>query len=161
MKRLLALTAAAAAATIPTAAFAVTSGPLRGEVTVGYECDLTLPATQTMVVSGLDATLTGAAITLSQNGDTEYAVTTLAITEPAAASTTGLITVNRGDSSVLVQADGTGSPTDDSNTVAGIILESGTVDFQQTETVAANFPQGSYAIQTTLSCAEAGGGGGF
>ena len=158
MKRLLALTAAAAAATIPTAAFAVTSGPLRGEVTVGYECDLTLPATQTMVVSGLDAVLNGASITLSQNGDTEYAVTTLAITEPAAASTTGLITVNRGDSSVLVQADGTGSPTDDSNTVAGIILESGTVDFQQTETVAANFPQGSYAIQTTLSCAESGGG---
>jgi hypothetical protein len=161
MKKLLLLGAAAATAfAVPAATIAATSGTLRGEFTVPYACDITVPATQTLVVSGLDATLTGAAITLSQNGDTEYAVTTLSITEPAAASTSGLITVNRADSSVLVQADGSGSPTDDSNTIAGIILENGTVDFSQTETVAPNFAQGSYAIQTTLSCSESGGGGG-
>ena len=160
MKRFLALAATAAAASIPTAAIAATSGTLRGEFTVPYECSITVPATQTMVVSGTTATKTGAAWSLSQNGDTDYSVTTLAITEPAAATTTGLITVKRNDTSTLVAADGIGSP-DATGTISGIVVESGTVDFQQSETVHAVFPQGSYAVQTVLSCAENAGGGEF
>ena len=160
MKRLLALTAAAAAATIPTAAFAVTSGTLRGEVTVPYACDLTLPTTQTMVVTGTNATITDVAIGLEQNGSTDYEVSTLAITEPIDATTSGFIKVFRADDTQILNADGIGDP-DQTTTVAGIFAENGTVDYSQTETVLTAMAAGDYAIQTTITCSETPGGGGF
>ena len=157
MRRLLALAAAATAATFPSAALAVTSGNLRGEVTVPYSCDMTLPTTQTMVVSGTTAAINGVTIGLQQNADTDYSVSTLAITEPAAATTTGQIVVKRASEAVLVTADGTGSP-DDTQTATGVFAESGLVDYSQTETVLTAMASGNYAVQTTITCSESGGG---
>lgn len=119
-----------------------------------YACDMTLPTTQTMVVSGTTAALNGATIGLTQNGDTEYSVTTLAITEPVAATTTGQIQVKRASEAVLVTADGISSP-DDFSVVSGVFTESGSVDYTQTETVLTAFAAGNYAVQTTITCSEA------
>ncbi len=160
MKRLLALAAAATAATLPTAVLAVTTGNLRGEVTVPYACDLTLPTTQTMVVSGTNATIADVNIDLEQNGSTDYEVSTLAITEPTDATTSAFIKVFRADDTQILNADGIGDP-DQLTTVPGVFSESGTVDYSQTETVLTAMAAGDYAIQTTITCSETPGGGGY
>ena len=157
MRRLALGLAAASTALLPTAALAVTSGTLRGETTVTYSCDITLPTTQTMVVSGTTASIADVPITLTQNGDTDYSVTTLAITEPASATTSGAIVVRRADDTQILNADGIGSP-DQTTTVLGTFSETGTVDFSQTETVLSAMVSGSYAVQTTMSCSETVGG---
>ena len=160
MKKLLSLGAAVvAAAAFPAATYAVTSGTLRGEVTVPYACDLTLPTTQTMVVSGTNATITDVTIGLQQNGSTDYEVSTLAITEPTDATTSGFIRVFRADDTQILNADGIGSP-DQTTTVTGVFTENGTVDYSQTETVLTAFAAGDYAVQTTITCSETPGGGG-
>ena len=148
MKRLLSLAAAATAAVVPSAALAVTSGSLQGEVTVPYACDMSLPTSaQTMVVSGTTAALNGALIGLTQNGDTDYSVTTLAISEPIAATTTGQIQVKRASEAVLVTANGSSSP-DDTQTATGTFSETGFVDYSQTETVLTAFAAGNYAVHS-------------
>lgn len=155
MKRLLALAAAATAAVVPSAALAATSGTLRGEVTVPFECSIVVPPTQTMVVSGTTATKTGAAWSFSQNGDTLYSTTTMAVTEPAAANTSGTINIKRLSGTTLINTDGINSP-DATQTVSGVVVEAGTVDFTQTENTLSIMAQGAYALETVLSCAEAG-----
>ena len=155
MKRLLAVAAVAAA--LPTASLAATSGTLRGEVTVPYSCDITIPATQTMVVSGTTASISDVSMSYSQNADTDYSVTTLAITEPAGATTSGFIRVFRADDTQILNADGIGSP-DQTVTLTGAFSETGTVDYSQTETVLTAMVAGNYAVQTTISCSEVVGG---
>ena len=154
MKRFIALAAAATAAVLPTAAFAATEGTLRGEATVPYACDLTVPGTQTMAVSGTTASLSGATIGLSQNGSTDYSVSTLAITEATGADTSGSISVFRSGGSLIVMADGTGNPIDDENTVTGTFSENGTVDYSQIENTQTAMIAGDYALQTTIICSE-------
>lgn len=154
MKRFIALAAATTAAVLPTAAFAVTSGTLDGGATVPYSCDLTLPNTQTLVVSGTTASLSDVAIGLMQTGDTQYEVTALTITKPAAATTTGAIVVKRAGGAVIVTAD----DSSDTSVVTGAFSESGTVDFSQTETALTAMVAGDYAVETTISCSEDVGG---
>ncbi len=150
MKRFIALAAATTAAVLPTAAFAATSGVLKGEYSVPYACDITVPTTQTMVVSGTSATIDDVTIALSQNGSTDYSVTALAITEPTGADTSGSITVKRAGGTEIVVADA-GS---DEETVTGAFSENGTVDFLQTENTESVFLAGNYAVQTTITCEE-------
>ncbi len=152
MKRFIALAAATTAAVWPTAAFAATSGVLKGEYSLPYACDITVPSTQTMVVdeSGTSAKIEGVTIALSQNGSTDYSVTALTITEPTGADTSGSITVKRAGGTEIVVADA-GS---DEETVTGAFSENGTVDFLQTENTQNVFLAGDYAVQTTITCEE-------
>ena len=156
MKRILSFAAAAAAACATPAAFAATSGSIKGEFTVPYACSVVLPTTQTMVVSGTTSVLDGAAVTVSQNGPTQYTFTDLVITEPVAATTSGSIKYRRADSTETLNADGTtsGGGIDSSNEIQGILVETGTIDFLQTETVESVFAKGDYALETTFACAE-------
>ena len=150
MKRFIALAAATTAAVLPTAAFAATSGTLSATAEVPYACDITVPTAQGMVVSGTSATKNGAIIGLSQNGDTDYSVTALTITEPTGADTSGSITVKRASGTEFVTA----TDNSDEGTVTGVFSENGTVDFLQTETVLTAFMAGDYALQTTITCEE-------
>ncbi len=150
MKRFIALVAAATAAVLPTATFAATSDTLSATAEVPYACDITVPTAQGMVVSGTSATKNGAIIGLSQNGDTDYSVTALTITEPTGADTSGSITVKRAGGTEIVVADA-GS---DEETVTGAFSENGTVDFLQTENTQNVFLAGDYAVQTTITCEE-------
>ena len=119
-----------------------------------YACELTVPGTQTMAVSGTTASLSGATIGLSQNGSTDYSVSTLAITEATGADTSGSISVFRSGGSLIVMADGTGNPIDDENTVTGTFSENGTVDYSQIENTQTAMIAGDYALQTTIICSE-------
>ncbi len=151
MKRFIALAAAATAAVLPTATFAATSGTLSATAEVPYACDITVPTAQGMVVSGTSATKNGAIIGLSQNGDTDYSVTALTITEPTGADTSGSITVKRASGTEFVTAT---DQNDDEGTVTGAFSENGTVDFLQTEDELDVFLAGNYALQTTITCEE-------
>jgi hypothetical protein len=152
MKRFIALAAATTAAVLPTAAFADPSGTLSATAEVPYACDITVPTAQGMVVdeAGTSATKNGAIIGLSQNGDTDYSVTALTITEPDGATTSGSITVKRASGNEFVTA----TDNSDEGTVTGVFSENGTVDFLQTETVLTAFMAGDYALQTTITCEE-------
>ena len=156
MKRLLSFVAAAAAACATPAALAATSGSVRGEFTVPYACSVVVPTTQTMVASTTTAALTGAAVSIEQNAKTQYSFTDLVITEPTGATTTGSIKYRRADGTETLNADGTtsGGGIDSSNEIEGLLSESGTIDFLQTETVESVFAKGDYALETVFACAE-------
>jgi hypothetical protein len=156
MKRILSFVAAAAAACATPAAFAATSGDIRGEFTVPYACSVVTPATQTMVVSGLNSVLDGAVISVEQNATTQYTLSDLAITDPIGASTTGSIKYLRADGTATLNADGitSGGGIDSSNEIVGVLSESGTVNFLQTETTSPVFLKGDYALETTFTCSE-------
>ena len=155
MKRLLALAAAATAASFPTAAIAATSGTVSASMNVGYACDITVPSNQTLTASGTTATVT-ATLPYSQNGDTDFSLTALALTKPTAADISGSIVVKDVGGTTLVSntsasSSATGSTNEDSESGNGSVI------FTLTEGTAASFAEGAYAISSTLSCSEAGG----
>ena len=156
MKRLLALTAAAAAATFPSAVIAATSGTVSASTNISYSCDITVPGNQALSVSGTNATAS-ADLPFSQNGDTDYSLTSLSITSPSGTNISGSITVRDASSTVLVQNTSTSSSAT-GTTNAGLAAGTGSVDFALSEDTATAFAQGAYSVSSTLSCSEASGG---
>ena len=154
MRRLL-LTGVAviAASAIPTAAFAASSGTVSASTTVGYSCDITFPGNQALTVDGADATAS-AALPYTQNGDTDYSLSSLSITAPGGANMSGVITITDKSSSTLVTNNSTLSSATGS-TNPGIDAGTGGVAFSLSEDTAAAFLEGSYSISATLSCSEA------
>ena len=155
MRRLLALAAAASAATFPTVAFAATSGTVSASTNVGYSCDITVPGNQALSVTGTNATAS-ADLPFSQNGDTDYSLTSLSITSPSGTNISGSITVRDASSTVLVQNTSTSSSATGS-TNSGLAAGTGSVEFALSEDTATAFAQGAYSISSTLSCSESGG----
>ena len=122
---------------------------------VGYACDITVPSNQTLTASGTTATVT-ATLPYSQNGDTDFSLTALALTKPTAADISGSIVVKDVGGTTLVSntsasSSATGSTNEDSESGNGSVI------FTLTEGTAASFAEGAYAISSTLSCSEAGG----
>ena len=157
MKKLLLMGAAAVSAVaFPIATLAATSGNIKGEFTVPYACSVVTPATQTMVVSGTTSVLDGAAISIEQNAKTQYTLSDLVITEPTGSTTTGSIKYLRANGTETLNADGStsGGGIDSSNEINGVLSESGTVNFLQTETSEPVFVKGDYALETTFTCSE-------
>ena len=152
MKRILALAAAASAATLPSAALAATSGTVSASMTVGYSCDITVPANQTLIASGTTATVT-ATLPYTQNGDTDFSLTALSVTKPAGADVSGSIVVKDVGGTTLVNNTSTSSSATGA-TNEGSESGNGSVVFTLTEGTAASFTEGAYAISSTLSCSE-------
>lgn len=156
MKRLLVGAAAIAAAAFPSAALAATSGTVSASLTVGYSCDITVPSNQLLSVSGTTATAS-AALPYSQNGDTDYSLTSLSITSPSGSDISGSITVTDASSTTLV-TNSSESSSATGTTKTGADTGDGSVAFAITEGTAATFIEGPYAISSTLSCSESAGG---
>ena len=155
MKRLIALAAASAAAVMPSAAIAATSGTVSASTSIGYSCDITVPGNQALSVTGTNATAS-ADLPFSQNGDTDYSLTALSITSPSAADVSGSITVRDATSAILVQNSSTSSSSTGSTNL-GLEAGTGSVSFALSEDTATAFAQGAYSISSILSCSESGG----
>ena len=149
--------AAASAVILPSASLAATSGTVSASVTVGYSCDITVPSNQLLTVSGTSASAS-ADLPYSQNGSTDYSLTSLSITSPTGSDVSGSITVTDASSSVLVtNTSESSSSTGTTNT--GADTGTGSVAFAISEDTASVFIEGPYAISSTLSCSESAGGG--
>ena len=153
MKKLLSLLGGTAFLFATSPAFAATSGTLEATMTVGYSCDITVPATQTLIASGTTATVT-ASLPYSQNGDTDYSLTALSLIEPSGGDISGSIVVKDvGGTTLVSNSSVSSSATGSTNT--GSQSGNGSVIFTITENTAASFGEGAYGISSILSCSEA------
>jgi len=143
------LVLAAVIAASPTAAFAATSGTVDASMTVPYSCDITFPATATLVPSGQTATATSN-LTLVQNADTNYNLSALALTGTAVSG--GTITVLNGGATQIVSNSST-SASADGQVLGGGTDSGATASFSLT-TADPAFAAGTYSISATLSCSE-------
>ena len=164
MKRILTLAAAAAAAFLPTAAIAATSGTIEGEMTVPYSCNVTTPARLTLVPTNNVATVSDS-WSYDQNDNTTYSLTALAITNSnSQANLSGSIALTDGSSALVTQSSTVAPATGDLD--GNYASTTGGVTLTLTEGTAPNFYAGTYLMTSTLSCAQntgggEGGGGGF
>jgi hypothetical protein len=145
------LLAAGVVALLPTASLAATTGTLDAGMEIPYSCDITFPATSTLTPSGSQATAASAQFSYEQNGDTNYDLSALTITGPAAGMT-GVIEFLEG-TSVVVANNSTSSGA--SGTVNGIVASTegrGTFVLNTTD---AAFAAGNYSMGATLSCGQA------
>ena len=151
MKRLLFGAAAAAAAFMPSAVIAATSGTVDAGMTVTYACDISHPATATLSPSGGNASATSASFAFEQNNGTDYSLSALTITGPGA-GLTGTIIFKDGATTVVTNSSESISA---SGSIAGNLSETdGVAEFTLSTTDPA-FTAGTYSIGSTLSCAEA------
>ena len=151
MKRLLWGAAAAAAAFMPSATIAATSGTVDAGMTVTYSCDISHPATATLSASGGNASATSASFAFEQNNGTDYTLSALSITGPSA-DLTGTIVFKDGATTVVTNSSESVSA---SGSIAGNLSETdGVAEFTLSTTDPA-FTAGTYSIGSTLSCAEA------
>ena len=151
MKRLLWGAAAAAAAFMPSATIAATSGTVDAGMTITYACDISHPATATLSASGSNASATSASFDFEQNNGTDYTLSALSITGPGS-GLSGSITFKDGATSVVSNSSESVSA---SGSIAGNVSETdGTAVFTLSTTDPA-FTAGTYSIGSTLSCAEA------
>lgn len=137
----------------PASVLAVTTGTLSGSATIGYACDMTLPGDIALAsVDALNYEGT-AAITLSQNGDTTYDLSTLTIVKPNAATIGGQVELrNPAGGAIVIQ---TSEVTPAAGNQAGELnAAEGTVYISIQETSAAALLPGSYSVSSTLSCSE-------
>jgi len=143
------LVLAAVIAASPTAAFAATSGTVDASMTVPYSCDITFPATATLVPSGQTATATSN-LTLVQNADTNYNLSALALTGTAVSG--GTIAILDGGATQIVSNSST-SASADGQVLGGGTDSGATASFSLT-TADPAFAAGTYSISATLSCSE-------
>lgn len=143
------LVLAAAIAASPTAAFAATSGTVDASMTVGYNCDITFPATATLNPVGNTATASST-VPLAQNADTQYTLSALTLTGTNVNG--GTITLADTGATQIVTNSSTSS-TASGNVVGPLTDPTATASFTLT-TSDTNFVAGTYTISATLSCAE-------
>ena len=148
--RLLSAFAALVAAGLPTGALAASSGTVDAGMTVTYGCDISHPATATLSPSGNSASATSASFAFEQNNGTDYTLSALSITGPAAGMT-GSIIFKDGASNVVTN---TSTSVSASGALSGVLSETdGSAVFSLSTTDPA-FTAGTYSIGATLSCAE-------
>ena len=152
MNRLLTLTAAVIAAFSPAAAFAATSGTIEGEMTVPYSCNVTTPATLTLVPTANVATVSST-WSYDQNDYTDYTLTALSITNSnVAANLSGSIALTDGASTLITQTSEVSAAS--GTLFANVASTTGGVTLTLTEGTAPNFYAGTYSMSSTLSCAQ-------
>lgn len=156
MRRLfIGIAAASAAAVIPSASLAVTSGQVSASLTVGYSCDISLPGNQTLIASGTTASAT-ASVPYIQNGNTLYGLSSLTLNSPAGSDVTGSITLFAADGTTeLVTNSSLSASANGVAPLEGSQSGDGQISFIVQENTQSAFVEGSYSIAATLSCEEA------
>lgn len=148
----LTLALAAAAALSPLGAFAGTSETQEGSFVVPYACSVS-PVSASMSASGTSASGGGANV-YSQNSDTIYSLSPLALAGPLGvnnAAYSGSISLNDPSGNVVVANSSTAGST--SGNVNGLANATGSTSFGFSTSEAA-FRAGNYSVASTLSCAQ-------
>jgi hypothetical protein len=152
-KLILGIAAAVAAAAIPaTTAFAATSGTIEGEMTVPYSCNVTTPATLTLVATNNVATVSST-WSYDQNDYTDYTLSALNITKSnSAANLSGSVALTDGSSPLVTQSSEVASAS--GTLFSNVASTTGGVTLTLTEGTAPNFYAGTYSMSSVLSCAQ-------
>lgn len=153
IRKLLGATAAVAATLLPVAAFAGPSELQQGAFSVPYACSVA-PANVSLSVGATNAT-GGATVAYSQNSETQYSLSPLALNGPLGVNNgayTGTISFSDQSGALLVSNSSKTAGTS-GGTQAALSSGNGSTGITM-QTSESGWRAGNYSIASTLSCAQ-------